>query len=115
MALEINSPTHQIRSDRFAHSAATTAHVPIVIGSRVALPINTRGIGELNEFVYEAEISGGACVAEAWAYGDKIYWDAGNNRFTKTAGALPLCGFATVPKALANTVTPRFKFDTFAA
>lgn len=114
--LELRSPTHQIRSERFEHTAATTAHVPIVIGGRVFIPVNTRGANELNEFTYQAEVQGGVALGlEAWGVGDTIYWDAANSRFTKTAGALPKCGHATQPKPAADTVTPRFFFNSFAA
>lgn len=113
--VELRSPTHQLHSDRFAHSAATAAMTPIAINSRVFIPANTAAANELNEFFYQSEVTGPALGGEAWAVGDKIYWDAANSRFTKTAGALPVCGYATQPKPSADTVSPRFFFNSFAA
>lgn len=114
--LELRSPTHQIHSDRFAHTAATTAHVPIVINGRVFIPVNTRLANELNEFTYQSEVDSAVALGgEAWNVGDKVYWDAANSRFTRTAGALPVCGYATQPKAAPAVVTPRFLFNSFAA
>lgn len=116
MALEIVSPTHQIRSDRFSHTAATTARTPLLINSKLFLPVNTAGANELNEFVYEAEIKGAACAgSEAWNAGAKVYWDNTNSRFTVTSSGNTLCGYATQPKLAADTTTQRFLFSTFAA
>lgn len=116
MSLEIVSPTHQIRSDRFAHSAATTAHTPLLINSKLLLPVNTAAANELNEFVREAELSGAACATgEAWSVNAKVYWDNTNSRFTVTASGNTLCGYATQPKLAASAVTPRFHFSTHAA
>lgn len=116
MALEIVSPTHQIRSDRFAHTAATTARTPLVINSKLWLPVNTAAADELNEYVYSAQLSGAACAgSEAWTVGAKVYWDNTNSRFTVTSTSNTLCGYATQPKGAAATVTPRFLFSTFTA
>lgn len=116
MALELVSPTDQIRSDRFAHSAATTARTPLLINSKLFLPVNTAAANELNEFVWTSELKGATCAgSEAWTVGAKVYWDNTNSRFTVTATSNTLCGYATQPKAAADTTTPRFLFNTFAA
>lgn len=113
--VELRSPTHQLHSDHFAHTAATTALTPAVVNGKVFIPANTAAANELNEFFYQAEVEGPALGGEAWNVGDKLYWDAANSRFTKTAGALPLCGYATRPKPAAATASPRFYFNSFAA
>jgi predicted RecA/RadA family phage recombinase len=114
MPLQVVSPGNQIKTTRFAHSAATTSKVPVVINSRVYIPLNTAAANAENEYAYEAEIVGAAkATGEAWAVGQAIYWSAANSNFTTTLTGNTLCGNALAPAVAGATVAPRFQFNTF--
>lgn len=114
--LQIRSPSHQIFATRFAPSGATTAKVPHLFNTRVWIPLNSKGAGVANELAYACEVSGGVKLAgEAWTPGQNIYWDNGNSRFTTTVGSNTLCGKALEAALSADTVTPLFAFNSFAA
>ena len=114
MPIQAVSPGNQIKTARFAHSAATTRKVPVLINSRVYIPLESKGANEENEYVYSAEVRGGVkATGEAWAIGQAIYWDNGNSRFTTTLTSNTLCGNATETAIAGATVTPRFEFNSF--
>lgn len=46
----------------------------------------------------------GAGSGQAWAVGDKIYWDDTNKRFTKTSTSNTLAGYAVLAKLTADVV-----------
>jgi predicted RecA/RadA family phage recombinase len=46
----------------------------------------------------------GAGSGQAWAVGDKIYWDDTNKRFTKTSTSNTLAGYAVGAKLTADVV-----------
>lgn len=113
MPIQARSPGDQIKTTRFAHSAITTAKVPVLINARVWIPLTTKAANEENEFIYDAEVSGGVKFAsEAWTPGGAIYWDNTNIRFTTTVGSNTLCGRATQAALAAATETPRFQFNS---
>lgn len=114
MPLQAISPGNQIKTARFAHSAITTRKVPVLINSRVYIPLESKAATEENEYVYSAEVTGGVkATGEAWAIGQAIYWDNSNTRFTTTLTANTLCGNATETAIAGATVTPRFEFHSF--
>lgn len=114
MGLQIVSPGNQIKTTRVAHSGATTSKVPVVISSRVYIPLNSAGANAQNEYAYEAEIKGAAkATGEAWALGQAIYWSAANSNFTTTSAGNTLCGNALETALAGDTVTPRFQFNSF--
>lgn len=115
--MQIRSPEGQIKTCQFADATETKSKVPVVEGGQVFIPLNDAEAGVLNSYVYEAEISGAAkAPAEAQAPGQAIYWDAGNARFTTTAGANVLCGFVLQPSLAADTtITGLVAFNSFAA
>jgi hypothetical protein len=114
MGLQVVSPGNQIKTARFAHSSATTRKVPVVINSRVYIPLESKGANEENEYVIAAEVTGGAkATGEAWAIGQAIYWSSANSNFTTTLTSNTLCGNATETAIAGATVTPRFEFNSF--
>lgn len=114
--LQLRSISPQIKTLTASLAGATTAKVPTVTNSHVLIPLNTAGGGEQNEFVYESEVSGAAkATGEAWAVGAKIYWSVANSNFTTTVGSNILCGYAIDTALAADTVTPLFAFNAFAA
>lgn len=116
MMVEIVDASELVRSFGHAHSAACTAHEPIVINSRVFIPQNTTEAGERNAFVHKALVTRAPKASgEAWAPGDALYWDATAKAFTKTTTSNTLCGFAVEAKLSADTTSGLIEFDSFAA
>lgn len=116
MSLQIRSPGEQVKTTRFAHSSGTTAKTPVVINSRVWIPLYTKDANVENEYVYDAEVSGGAkATGEAWAPGNLIYWSAANSNFTTTSSGNTLVGRALESAIAGATVCPRFHFTIFGA
>lgn len=114
MALNIASPSELVKSVGFAHSAATTARTPIVIGGQCWIPVNSAGSNEYNAFVYEAEVDNvPAETGVAWTPGDALYWDG--TQLTKTATSNTLFGHALQPKQAAAAVSGLVAFNAFAA
>jgi hypothetical protein len=114
MPIQAVSPGNQIKTVRFAHSGATTRKVPLVINSRVYIPLESKLANEENEYIYSAEVTGGAkATGEAWAIGQAIYWSTANSNFTTTLTSNTLCGNATETALAGATVTPRFEFNSF--
>lgn len=116
MMVEIVDASELVRSFGHAHSAACTAHEPIVINSRVFIPQNTTDADERNAFVSKALVNNAPKAAgEAWSVGDALYWDATAKAFTKTTTSNTLCGFAVEAKLSADTTSGLIEFDSFAA
>jgi len=112
--IQNRTPTGQECVSQFAHTAATTALTPIVINTKVWIPLNTVAANAPNSYLRWAEISGYAQAAVTFAPGDKIYWDNTNSVFTNVASGNTLCGYATEPSASASGVGI-VEFSTFAA
>jgi predicted RecA/RadA family phage recombinase len=55
------------------------------------------------EGVYDVTAEG-AGSGQAWAAGDKVYWDDTNKRFTKTSTSNTLAGYAVSAKLTADVV-----------
>lgn len=115
MALQVRSPASQIKTLQMSHTAATTAHTPLLINARLLIPTSTAEANALNGFTYEAEISGiGKAGALAIGVGDALYWDDTNKVVNKTASGNTLMGYALEPCASADTVTGLVAFNAFA-
>lgn len=115
MFLEIVSPSELVKNFGFAHSAACTAKEPIVINSKVFVPLNTTLAAERNAFVYEAELEKvPKATGQAWAAGVALYWDAAAKKLTTTSTSNTLCAYALTPALSADTVSGLVAFDTFA-
>lgn len=115
MALQNRSQPGQEKTVQFAHTAATTAKVPIVANAKVFIPFNTADPNILNAFLYSAQISDAPKAAgAAWSIGDSLYWDDTAKNFTKTSASNTLCGYALAPAASADTVSGLIEFATFA-
>lgn len=116
MGLNIASPSELVKNVGFAHTAATTAKVPVVIATQAFIPLNTVDADERNAFVYESEIDNAPTdTGTAWVPGDALYWDATNGVFTKTSTSNTLCGHALQPKASGDAVSGLIAFNSFAA
>ncbi|MGQ5244036.1 MULTISPECIES: DUF2190 family protein [Xanthomonas] len=114
MALNIASPSELVKNVGFAHTAATTARVPLVIGGKPLIPLNTKPANERNAYVYESEVDNAPTdTGTAWAVNDALYWDAANARLTKTAAGNTLFGHALQPKAAAVAVSGLVAFDAY--
>lgn len=114
MFLEIVSPSELVKSIGFAHTVATVSKVPIVIGTRAFIPMNTAAADAHNAFVYESELlNAPKAAAQAWAVGAALFWDATAENFTTTATANTAIGYALQPALAADTVSPLIAFNTF--
>ncbi|MCA0275864.1 MAG: DUF2190 family protein [Proteobacteria bacterium] len=77
---------------------------PVVIGSLRGFAASTAAeggdvaIGRVGVYSYTK------AAGTAWAAGDKVYYDATADNFTKTATNNTLFGFAAAPAASADTV-----------
>lgn len=115
MFLEIVSPSELVKSIGFSHTAATAAKEPIVINSRVVIPVDTKAANERNAFVYETEVMNAPKASgQAWAFGAALYWDATAKAFTTTSTSNTACGHALQPAAADATVSPLIAFNSFA-
>ena len=115
MFLEIVSPSELVKNFGFAHTAATVAKEPIVIGGKAFIPLNTAGANEHNAFAYETEIDNADCATGAWAVNAPIYYDAANKQLTATAASNAFFGYALQPKAAGVTKSPLVAFNAYAA
>jgi predicted RecA/RadA family phage recombinase len=99
----------EILSERYdatvvAHSAATTAKNFYVVGGNACMAMNDADADVENVFVYGASmIRVPKESSVAWSFGDKVYWDATAENFTKTATANTLAGIAAEDAASADT------------
>lgn len=115
MALQNRSQPGQEKTVQFAHTAATTAKLPIVSNAKVFIPFNTVDPNILNAFLYQAQISDAPKAAgTAWSVSDALYWDDAAKNFTKTSAGNTLCGYALAAAASADTVSGLIEFNTFA-
>lgn len=115
MALQNRTPTGQEKTLQFAHTAATTAKVPVLVNGRVFIPINTADANVLNAFYFSAQVSEAPKAAgAAWSVGDALYWDDTAKNFTKTASGNTLCAYALAAALTADTVSGLVEFNSFA-
>jgi len=102
---KIMSSSEQIKMMKAIHGAATTAGTPILVNSRLCVPINTALINVENLFADDVpalEINKEAPLVISG--GDTVYWDDGAKKVTKTAQGNTKCGMAVEDAASADTV-----------
>lgn len=87
------------------HGAATTAGTPILVNSRLCVPVNTELINVENLFADDVKVleidKEAALVASG---GDIAYWDDVAQKVTKTALGNTKCGMFVEDAAAADTV-----------
>lgn len=101
----------QVLSEKYvaaviAHTAATEAKTPLLVNSRVVIPLNDADADTDNVFVYQAEkVQVPKATGEAWAPLSLIYWDDTAKNFTTAAaaGANTLAGIVAEDAASADT------------
>lgn len=71
------------------------------------IPANTKGAVSLRG-VYEVDCLG----SDVPLTGDKLYWDAGNQRATLTSASNTLIGPCVEPKTAANATRVRVRLDS---
>lgn len=114
MSLNIASPSESVKTVGFAHTAATTARVPLLVNGKLMIPLNTRAANEHNAFAYETEVNNTKTdTGTAWLPNDAVYWDAANAQLTKTAAGNTLFGHALQPKAAGDAVSPLVAFTSY--
>lgn len=114
--MKIVSPSEQIKSLAFAHSAATTSKLPIVIGGKALIPLSTALANVRNTFVYDAVVTEAPKAAsQAWAVNAALYWDATAGNFTTTSTGNTLCGHVGEAADSAATVSGAIVFDSYAS
>jgi len=113
--LQNRTPTGQEKTVQFAHTAATTAKVPVIANALAWIPMNDADADVLNAFYFEAQVSGVAKASgEAWSIGDALYWDATNKCLTRTTTSNTKCAHALAAAASSDTVSGLVFFNTFA-
>ncbi|NMW23480.1 DUF2190 family protein [Rhodanobacter denitrificans] len=115
MGLQLRSPASQIKTLQMSHTAATVAHVPVLINSHLLIPTSYADANALNGFTYEAEFSGAAKAAVAWAVLDKLYWDNTAKVVTNVSTSNTLIGYALEPALSGDAATGLVAFNAFAA
>lgn len=114
MGLQIVTPSEQIKSVSFAHSAGTTAKTPLLINGRLLVPLATAGANERNTFVHTAEVSGMAkATGAAWSVGDLLYWDDTAKNLTKTVGSNTKVGYCLEAALSADAVSGKVLLTAF--
>lgn len=111
--LNIASPSELVKTVGFAHTAATVARTPLLIGGLLMIPINTAAANEHNAFAYETEVDNAACNSAAWAVNAPIYFDATAGELTSTVGSNAFFGYALQPKAEGVTSSPLVAFNSY--
>lgn len=118
MPLHIASPAEQTKTRQFAQAAAVLTAgimVPVVISTKVYIPLNDSGAAVANAYLTEGLIKDAPkATGSAWLMGQKIYWAAGAANFTDVATANTLCGYAAAPAAAGDT-TGSIDFNSNAA
>lgn len=115
MGLQIVSPSELIRSVSFAHSADTAAKVPLLINSRLLIPIGTALANTRNTFAYAAEVTGVAkATGQAWSVGALLYWDNTAKNLTTTVGSNTKAGYCLEAALSGDTVSGKVLLDAFA-
>jgi predicted RecA/RadA family phage recombinase len=95
--------------DRIEVVGAFTAGAPVLVGVLVGIALNTTTSGQTNEVKLHGVFTVNK-ASGAWSQGDKLYWDATNSVFTKTATNNTAAGFAWLP-ALSGDTTGQIKLQ----
>lgn len=112
--LNIASPSELVKTVGFAHTAATVARTPVVIGGLLMIPVNSCDANEHNAFAYETEVDNAdAATGQAWAVNDPVYFDAANKRLTTASAGNTFFGYALQPKAADADKSPLVAFNSY--
>lgn len=115
MPLQNRTPTGQEKTVQFAHTGATVAKVPILIGGVMYIPLNSADPNILNSYWFYAQVSDAPKVAaQAWSVGQVLYWDDVAKNFTTTAAGNTKCGHVLQAALAADVVSGLIDFDSFA-
>lgn len=71
--------------DFTAPSGGVTSGVPVKIGGVLVVPVTDADQGDKFAGEVEGVFEFTKVGSQAWTAGDVVYWDNGNNRFTKTS------------------------------
>lgn len=88
-----------------APTGGVVVNRPYLIGAMLGLAMSTVAETEDCAFRVTGVIKYTKSASQAWAVGDRIYWDDANTRFTNVAGEGVFCGFATKVVAGGSTDT----------
>jgi predicted RecA/RadA family phage recombinase len=77
-----------------APAGGVTSGVPLLFGSLLVVPQATAAATEKFAAVVEGLVSYTKTASQAWASGDKIYWDIANAKFSNLASVGPHVGTA---------------------
>jgi len=113
--MQIRSPASQIKTLQMAIAAATLAHTPVIVNTRMLIPTSYADANAINGYVYEAEFSDAPKAAVAWNALDKLYWDAAAGNVTNVVGANTPIGYALEPNVAGDAVTGLVAFNAFAS
>lgn len=104
MSTEILCSSTGLRQLKAVHSAATVAHVPVLLAAGlVAIPVEGADAGEQNTFNHEVEcLAVDKAAGQAWAGGAKIYFNNAAKNFTTASSGNTLCGYAVQPAEAAD-------------
>ena len=117
MSLQIRSPANQIKTLQYEHHAKVESKVPIIIGSRVLIPLHDAALNTLAAYVYEAEISGAPKASGAVTINAPLYWDDTAKNVTTVAGSAPAntkIGYALEAMGAADTTTGLIAYNAYA-
>lgn len=84
-------------------AAAVVSGAVVVIGARIGIPVADIPAGVTGALRVKGVAELAKLGTDVVAQGELLYWDAGNSRLTKTAGANVLAGYAA--RAAGNGVT----------
>lgn len=112
--LEIRSPTAQIETVNLTHSAAVTSKTPVVVNSKVVIPLDDADASAEATYVRRAVISDAPMAAVTPAALAPCYWDDTAKVFTNVVGTNVLCGYFLEAVA-SGAVTGLIAFDSFQA
>ena len=102
MTTQVLSPSYD--AFEYAHTAATTTKIFLLISSKVVLPLNTAAANETNVFVARApRVRVPKATGEAWTPMQLIYLKADLSNFTTTATSNTLAGRVVKAAASADT------------
>jgi len=95
---------------RMNHTNATSTAIAsgdvVVVGTRIGIAIADIAVGSVGALAMAGVHKLLATVADSWAAGATLYWNATTEMLTDTAAANPVAGIAWAAKlALATTAT----------
>lgn len=102
---KIMSSTENTKTIKASHTAATTAGTPVLVNSRLCVPVNSADANAENIFADDVPVLEiGKAAPLVITAGDTVYWDDTNKVVNKTAGGNTKCGIAVEDAASADTL-----------